>query len=126
MMVVKLLVLTRRVVKHSDSGSSELPEGAGVQDQRRKSHLRLEFVPKKGFIPCEVPDQPTARDAMQAVIEIATAHPGSNQSQIVKRAQEAGIGKHQVEDCLKDGAFDRQRGAGKEILYRANSRTPGP
>jgi hypothetical protein len=124
MIVVKLLVLTRRVVKHSDSASTELAEGAGVQDQRRKSHLGLEFVPKKGFIACEVP--PTARDAMQAVIEIVTAHPGSNQSQIVKRAQEAGIGKHLVEDCLKDGAFDRQRGAGKEILYRANSRTPGP
>ena len=79
---MKLLVLTRRVVKHSDSGSTELAEGADVQDQRRKSHLGLEFVPKKSFIACEVPDQPTARDAMQAVIEIVTAHPGSNQSQI--------------------------------------------
>ena len=61
---------------------------------------------------------------MQAVIEIVTAHPGSNQSQIVKRAQEAGIGKHLVEDCLKDGAFDRQRGAGKEILHTLAERTP--
>jgi hypothetical protein len=25
--------------------------------------LGLDFLPKKGFIPCEVPDQPTARDA---------------------------------------------------------------
>jgi hypothetical protein len=79
--------------------------------------LGLEFVPKKGFIACEVPDQPTARDAMQGVIEIVTAYPGSNQSQIVKRAQEAGIGKHQVEDCLKSGTFDRRRGNRNEWLY---------
>ena len=79
--------------------------------------LGLEFAPKKGFIACDVPDQPTARDAMQAVIEIVTAHLGSNQSQIVKRAQEAGIGKHQVEDCLKDGPFSRERGNRNEWLY---------
>ena len=59
------------------------------------------YVPKKGFIRCEVPDQP--RDAMQTVVEIVKAQPGSNQSQIVALAQAAGIGKHQVEDCLKDG-----------------------
>ena len=69
--------------------------------------LGLEFVPKKGFIACEVPDQPTGRDAMQAVIEIVTANPGSNQSQIVKRAQEARIGKHQVEECLKTSRLSR-------------------
>jgi hypothetical protein len=40
---------------------------------------------KKAFISCEVPDQPTARDAMQTIIEIVKAHPGSNQSQIVAR-----------------------------------------
>jgi len=80
-------------------------------------HLGLEFVPKKGFIACEVPDQPTARDAMQAVIELVKAHPGSNQSQIVALAQQAAIGKHQVEDCLKDGPFDRQRGNRNEWLY---------
>ena len=56
-------------------------------------------MPKKGFISCEVPNQP--RDAMQAVVEIVKAQPGSNQSQIVALAQAAGIGKHQVENCLK-------------------------
>ena len=40
-------------------------------------HLGLEFVPKKGFVACEVPDQPTARDAMQTVVEIVAAHPRS-------------------------------------------------
>ena len=72
-------------------------------------------MPKKGFISCEVPNQP--RDAMQAVVEIVKAQPGSNQSQIVALAQAAGIGKHQVENCLKNGPFDRQRGNRNEWLY---------
>jgi hypothetical protein len=71
--------------------------------------LGLEFVPKKGFIACEVPDQAAARDAMQAVIEIVKANPGSNQSQIVKRAQEVGIAKRKTETCLKDGPFNCER-----------------
>jgi hypothetical protein len=54
---------------------------------------------------------------MQAVMEIVKAHPGSNQSQIVALAQKAGIGKHQVEDCLKDGPFNRERGNRNEWLY---------
>jgi hypothetical protein len=78
-------------------------------------HLGLEFVPKKGFIACELPDQP--RDAMQTVMEIVNAHPGSNQSQIVALAQQAGISKHQVEGCLKDGPFNRERGNRNEWLY---------
>src|SRR5437773_11475049 len=69
-----------------------------------RRHLGLEFVPKKGFIRCEVPDQP--HDPMQTVVEIVKTHPSSNQSQIVALAQQAGIGKHQVEDCLKDGRFN--------------------
>jgi hypothetical protein len=80
-------------------------------------HLGLEFVPKKGFFACDVADQRAARDAMQAVIEIVEANPGSNQSQIVSLAQQAGIGKHQVEDCLKDGPFNRDRGNRNEWLY---------
>src|SRR5207248_5949589 len=67
----------------------------------RGRHLGLEFVAKKGFVACEVQDQP--RNIMQTVIEIVKASPSSNQSQIVALAQAAGIGKHQVEDCLKDG-----------------------
>jgi hypothetical protein len=61
---------------------------------------------------------------MQAVIEIVKAHPGSNQSQIVKRAQEAGISKHKTETCLKDGPFSCERGTGKEFLYTLAERTP--
>jgi hypothetical protein len=63
---------------------------------------------------------------MQAVIEIVKAHPGSNQSQIVKRAQEAGISKHKTEECLKDGPFNCERGTGKEFLYTVAepARTP--
>jgi hypothetical protein len=80
-----------------------------------RRHLGLEFVPRKGFISCEVPDQP--RDAMQTIVEIVKAHTGSNQSQIVTLAQAAGIGKHQVEKCLKDAAFHRERGTGKEFIY---------
>jgi hypothetical protein len=87
-------------------------------------HLGLEFVPKKGFFACEMADQAAAADPMQAIIEIVAAHPGSNQSQIVALAQQAGIDKHQVEDCLKDGRFDRQRGTGKELLYTLAERTP--
>jgi hypothetical protein len=78
-------------------------------------HLGLEFVPKKGFVSCEVPDQ--ASDAMQTVMEIVNAHPSSNQSQIVALAQHTGIGKHQVEGCLKDGPFNRERGNRNEWLY---------
>src|SRR5579863_1696964 len=57
-------------------------------------HLGLEFVRRKGFIACEVPNQVAAADPLQTIIEIVTAHPGSNQSQIVALAQQAGIGKH--------------------------------
>lgn len=45
-------------------------------------HLGLEFVAKKGFFGCEVPEQATAADPMQTIIEIVAANPGSNQSQI--------------------------------------------
>jgi hypothetical protein len=78
-------------------------------------HLGLEFVPKKGFVGCEAPDQP--RDAMQTIIEIVRAHPRSNQSQIVALGKLAGVSKHQVEKCLKDAGFHRERGTGKEFLY---------
>jgi hypothetical protein len=88
--------------------------------------LGLEFVPKKGFIGCEVPDQPTARDAMQTIIEIVAAHPGSNQSQIVALAQQAAISKHQVEDCLKDGPFNRERGNRNEWLYTLAEKAQTP
>jgi len=47
---------------------------------------------------------------MNAIIEIVSAYPGSNQSQIVALAQRADISKHQVEKCLKNGPFNRQRG----------------
>jgi hypothetical protein len=91
----------------------------------------LEFVAKKGFFACEVPDQAAAADPMQAVIEIVKANPGSNQSQIVALAQQAAIAKHQVEDCLKDGRFNRERGNRNEWLYTLaeqapNSQIPGP
>jgi hypothetical protein len=82
----------------------------------RKS-FGLEFVKGTGFVAHELPTQPTARDAMQTVIEIVKAHPRSNQSQIVTLAQQAGIGKHQVENCLKDGPFNRERGNRNEWLY---------
>jgi RecA-family ATPase len=92
-------------------------------------HVGLEFVPKKGFVACKVPDQPSARDAMQTVAEIVAAHPGSNQSQIVALAQQAAISKHQVEECLKGGRFNRERGNRNEWLYTVaevapNSQTP--
>jgi hypothetical protein len=61
---------------------------------------------------------------MQAVIEIVKANSGNNQSQIVALAQQAGIAKHQVEDCLKDCRFERQRVTGKELLYTLAERTP--
>ena len=76
-----------------------------------------EFVKGTGFVAHELPTQRTARDAMQTVIEIVKAHPRSNQSQIVTLAQQAGIDKHQVENCLKDGAFNRERGNRNEWLY---------
>jgi hypothetical protein len=56
--------------------------------------------------------------------------PGSNQSQIVALALRAGIAKHQVEDCLKNGPFNRERGNRNEWLYTVaaapNSQIPGP
>jgi hypothetical protein len=52
------------------------------------------------------------------------AHPGSNQSQIVALAQQAGTSKHQVEDCLKSGTFNRERGNRNEWLYTLAAQTP--
>jgi hypothetical protein len=88
--------------------------------------LGLEFVPKQGFIACEVPNQAAAANPMQAIIEIVKAHPGINQSQIVKCAQVSGISKHKTEECLKDGPFNCERGTGKEFLYTVAqpARTP--
>jgi len=77
----------------------------------------LEFVKGKGFIACEMPDTKTAVDPMQIIIEIVRDRPGSNQSQIVKMAQAAGIGKHHAEECLKAPAFHRERGTRNETLY---------
>jgi archaellum biogenesis ATPase FlaH len=77
----------------------------------------LKFVKRTGFVAHELPTQPTARDTMQTVIEIAKAHPRSNQSQIVKLAQQTGISKHQVEKCLADGPFNCERGTGRALLY---------
>ena len=76
----------------------------------------LEFVEKQGFIACEMPDTKTAVDPMQAIVEIVRENPGSNQAQIVKMAQQVGIGKHQVEKCLKASAFHRERGTRNEII----------
>lgn len=58
-----------------------------------------------------------AVDPMQTVIEIVKAHPGSNQSQIVELAQNAGVSKHKVEECLRNGPFSRERGHRNEWLY---------
>ena len=85
-------------------------------------HLGLEFVQKKGLVSCEVPDQP--RDAMQTVIEIVRAHPGSNQSQIVALGKMSGVSKHQVEACLRYAAFHRERGTGRQLLYTLAERIP--
>jgi len=61
--------------------------------------LGLEFMPKKGFVSCEMPDQTAAADAMKAIIEIVNAYPRSNQSQIVAMAQDTGISKHKTNEC---------------------------
>ena len=42
---------------------------------------------------------------MHTVLGIVEANPGSNQSEIVRWAQTAGVSKHQVERCLRDTAF---------------------
>jgi hypothetical protein len=54
---------------------------------------------------------------MQIVIDIVAGNPGSNQSQIVALGQLRGISKHQVEKCLRNGPFNRQRGSRNERLY---------
>jgi hypothetical protein len=77
----------------------------------------LEFVNRQGFVACEVPDRRENADAIPIIIDIVAANPGSNQSQIVALAQRRGISKHQVEECLKHGPFDRQRGNRNEWLY---------
>jgi len=77
----------------------------------------LEFVPRRGFVACEVAEKAAAADPMQIVTEIVTANPGSNQSEIVALAQPDGVSKHQVAKCLKDARFDRQRGDRKEWRY---------
>jgi hypothetical protein len=77
----------------------------------------LEFVHRQGFVACEVAAKAAAADPMQIVTEIIAANPGSNQSHIVEMAQGGGISKHQVENCLKDGPFNRQRGTRNEWLY---------
>src|SRR5260370_42702035 len=42
--------------------------------------LGLEFMPKKGFVSCEMPDQTAAADAMKAIIEIVNAYPVADRS----------------------------------------------
>ena len=80
-------------------------------------NIGLEFVRRRGFVACEVPEKADAADPMQIVTKIVAANPGSNQSHIVELAQAGGISKHQVEKCLRDGPFNRQRGTRNEWLY---------
>lgn len=85
----------------------------------------LEFISRRGFEACEVPDPPPAPDPMQTVINIVAENPGRNQGEIVVMAKQAGISKHRVEACLENGPFNRQAGTGKAILYTL-AQTPGP
>jgi archaellum biogenesis ATPase FlaH len=77
----------------------------------------LEFVHRQGFVACDVPEKGAAADAMPIITDIVAGNPGNNQAQIVALAQRGGISKHQVEKCLRDGPFKRQRGNRNEWLY---------
>jgi archaellum biogenesis ATPase FlaH len=83
----------------------------------------LEFIHRRGFVACEVPDPPNSPDPMQAVINIVAENPGRNQGEIVALAMQAGISKHQAEECLQNPAFHRERGTGRELKYTL-ARTP--
>jgi len=83
-------------------------------------NLGLEFVHRRDFVACDVPEKDAAADPMQIVTEIVTANPGSNQSQIVEMARRSGVSKHQAEKCLRDGSFERQRDNRNEWLYTLN------
>ncbi len=88
-------------------------------------NIGVEFVHRQGFVPSDVPAPIKPVDAMEIVFNIVGTNPHSNQSQIIAFAVNHGISKHQVEKCLKDDRFNRQRGNRKEWLYSlAEVQTP--
>jgi archaellum biogenesis ATPase FlaH len=78
-----------------------------------KQDFGLEFQSGQGFRPWQIPGRSNHKDAMAIVREIIRRNPKSNQKSIIKLAQEQGLTKGQVEQCLKDGDWRKERGAGR-------------
>jgi archaellum biogenesis ATPase FlaH len=75
----------------------------------------FEFRKGHGFVPC-IPGSVKKRTE-EIVAEILKSTPGLNQTAIVHKAREQGVAKGEIERCLKNGGFKRQRGEHNSILY---------
>ncbi len=87
-------------------------------------NLELEFREGKGFVGREVDNPAPRRSDLEIVREILCENPQINQSEIVERAQQQGLSKHKVEECLNNGGFGWTRGKGNTKLYHLKD-SPG-
>jgi hypothetical protein len=92
----------------------------------------LRYVKRKGFELSAVLAKPgdDGPDAVEVVKEIVGANLRLNQTEITKRAKDAGIAKHKVEAALKrEDVFQVEQGTGNEHLYSLvppAAEPPGP
>jgi hypothetical protein len=81
--------------------------------------IGLRYIQGRGFVETDyVASSDSKLDSLEVVRTIVEANPGLNQAQIVEQAKERGLGKHRVEETLRNAkVFASTKGHGNSRLY---------
>jgi hypothetical protein len=82
----------------------------------------MEFRQGQGFVARNAFER--TRTTTEVVKEIISTHPSINQKKVIEIGRTQGCGKRQLEDCLKTGRWQRDRGANNSILYSLPADAP--